>query len=188
MSFARHKPDYTILAATGLIIILGLLTMASASPILSSSRFGEAYYFVNRQLLGLGVGLVALLLGWKINFEFWKKAAPLILFASIVLMVLVFVPGIGLELKGAKRWIEVPHFTVQPGEIMKLGFIIYLAAWMEAKRKHMSNLKTGFLPFLFLVGIVAGLFIFQPDIGTLGVLALTSLFLFFIGGGRLSQV
>lgn len=183
-----HKPDYTLLITTGLILLLGLFTMASASLVLANDRFGEAYYFLNRQFVGLCIGIAALLIGWKIKYAFWKKIAPFALVLSIILMILVFVPGIGLELKGAHRWIDFKYATFQPAEFLKLAFVLYLAAWMEAKRKNISSFKFGLLPFICMIGVVALLFILQPDIGTLGVLAITALFLFFLGGGRLTQI
>lgn len=183
-----HKPDYVLLWVTGLILVLGLFTMASASLILANDRFGEAYYFLNRQMVGVAIGILTLLISWKIKYLFWRKFAPVALVGSLILMILVLIPGFGLELKGARRWLDLGFTTLQPGELMKLAFVIYLAAWMDAKRKNISSFKFGFLPFICMVGAVSLLFILQPDIGTLGVLAFTSLIIFFIGGGRLAQI
>lgn len=183
-----HKPDYVLLATTGILILVGIFMVASASPILGENRFGEAYFFLKNQLIGVAIGVVALLAGWRIKYTFWKKTAPLILIGSLFLMALVFVPGIGLELKGAARWIRVGPVSVQPAEITKLAFVMYLAAWLEAKQKEIRNFTTGFLPFLVMLGVVAIFFIAQPDIGTLGVLVATATLLFFVSGGRLIQI
>jgi len=187
-AFRAHSPDYTLFIVTGILVLVGIFMIASASPIIGETRFGEVYFFLKNQLLGAGIGAVAFLAGWRIPFAFWKRMAPLILITSLFLMALVFIPGIGLELKGAARWIELGPITVQPSEIMKLAFVVYIAAWLEAKQKDVKKFSTGFLPFLILLSIVSLLFILQPDIGTLGVLTITATLLFFAGGGKLAQI
>ncbi len=167
---------------------MGIFMVASASPVVAELRFGEAYFFLKNQLLGVAIGGIALLAGWRIKYVFWKKMAPLLLIASLFLMALVFVPGIGLELKGAARWIQAGPVTVQPSEITKLAFIMYIAAWLDAKHKEIRGFMTGFIPFLMMLGVVSLFFILQPDIGTLGVLVLTATLLFFAGGGKLAQI
>ena len=189
MTSARvHKPDYVLLIITGILLIIGMFMIASASPVMSSTRFDDAYLLLKNQFMGLAVGFVALLAGIRIRYTFWKKAAPVLLIASLFLMALVFVPGIGLELKGAARWIAIGSISFQPAEIAKLAFIIYLAAWLEAKQKEIQGFTTGFLPFLVMLGIISILFILQPDIGTLGVLAVTATLLYFSGGGKIMQI
>lgn len=183
-----HSPDYTLFAVTSILVLVGIFMIASASPVIGETRFGEVYFFLKNQLVGVGIGAVTFLAGWRIKYTFWKKTAPLILIASLFLMALVFIPGIGLELKGAARWIELGPITVQPSEITKLAFIIYIAAWLEAKQKEVKKFSTGFLPFLVLLGTVSLFFVLQPDIGTLGVLAITAVLLFFAGGGKLAQI
>lgn len=189
MSTSRaHHPDYILLVTAGILVIVGIFMIASVSPGISNDRFGESYYFLKNQLVGTVVGCVTLLVCWRIKYTFWKKTAPFLLMLSLFLMALVFVPGIGLELKSAARWIHLGFVTVQPAEITKLVFIIYLAAWLETKHKEIGNFTTGFLPFLVMLGIISIFFILQPDIGTLGVLALASTLLFFLGGGKIAQL
>lgn len=189
MSVPRaHSPDYTLFAITGILVLLGIFMVASASPVIGENRFGEPYIFLKNQLQGVAISALALLVGWHVTYTFWKKIAPLMLIASLFLMALVFVPGIGLELKGAARWIQLGPVTLQPAELTKLTFILYIAAWLEAKQKDVKRFLTGFLPFLVMLAIVSLFFILQPDIGTLGVLAITATLLFFAGGGRLAQI
>src|SRR3989338_5439162 len=183
-----HSPDFTLFIVTGILVLVGIFMIASASPVAGETRFGEIYFFLKNQLVGAGIGGVAFLAGWRITYTYWKKMAPLMLIASLFLMALVFIPGIGLELKGAARWIELGPFTIQPSEITKLTFIMYIAAWLAAKQKEVKKLSTGFLPFLVMLGVVSLFFILQPDIGTLGVLAITATLLFFAGGGKLAQI
>ena len=189
MSSSRiHAPDYFLLCITGMLVLVGVFMVASASPIVAESRFGEAYFFLKNQLVGVLTGSIALIIAWHIKYIYWKKFALLMLIASLLLMALVFVPGIGVELKGAARWIQLGPVTIQPAEFTKLAFIIYIAAWLEAKKKEIRGFSSGFIPFLVMLGVVSLFFILQPDIGTLGVLVLTSTLLFFVGGGRLLQI
>jgi cell division protein FtsW len=183
-----HKPDYFLLAITGMLVIAGIFIIASASPVSGASRYGEAYFYLKNQLFGVGIGSIALLAGWRIPYGYWKKFAPFALIGSLILMTLVFIPGIGLELKGATRWIELGPITIQPAEITKLAFIVYLAAWLSTKQKEIRSFSAGFLPFLVMLGVISMFFILQPDIGTLGVLAITATLLFFSGGGRFLQI
>jgi cell division protein FtsW len=188
VSLRAHKPDYVLLIVMGILVLIGIFMIASASPVIGSSRFGETYFYLKNQIIGIAIGSIALLAGWRIKYTFWKKIAPLLLIGSLLLMALVFVPGIGLELKGAARWIQIGPLSIQPSEIVKLAFIIYLAAWFDAKKKEIHGFVTGFLPFLVMLSVVSVFFILQPDIGTLGVLVITAIFLFFSSGGKLLQL
>lgn len=183
-----HAPDYILFGTTIFLLVLGLFVMASVSPVISKSRFGEEYHLLLRQFVGMGVGSAFFFISWNIRYTIWKTYAPVLLVLSLGLMVLVFVPSIGLELKGAKRWVNLKIVSIQPSEIFKVTFIMYLAAWLEAKRRSIASVYTGLIPFALMLGTAGILFILQPDVGTLGVLVLTSLLVFFIGGGRLSHI
>ncbi len=183
-----YKPDYILLTVTGLLVLAGLLIMASASPVLSSNKFGQAYYFLSRQTLGVGIGLVCFVVGYFAPYKLWRKLMLPLLILSAVLMVLAILPSTGLKLKGASRWIDLGPITVQPAEFMKISFIGYLAVWLANRKREVKKFKTGFLPFLVMMGFVSIFFILQKDIGTLGVLAISALLLFFISGARIHQV
>lgn len=189
MSSSRvHRPDTILLVITGILLIIGLFMIASASPVMSSSRFGDAYFFLKNQVVGLGIGAAALLISMRIHYTFWKKIAPFLLIISLLLMVLVFVPGIGMTLKGASRWIHIGAITLQPAEILKFAFIAYLASWLVARQKDIKGFASGFIPFLVMLGIISVFFILQPDISTLGVLSISASLLYFSGGGKWSQI
>jgi cell division protein FtsW len=187
-SHSNHG-DYTLLGIAGVIIILGLFIVASASLVLSHNRFGEAYYYVSHQLLyGVGIGFLGFLIAWRIHYTFWKKCALPLLLLSMIVSLFVWVPHIGLTLKGASRWIQLGGLTFQPSEALKLSFVMYLSAWMEAKRKIISSFQGGLIPFILLTGLAGILLLLQPDVGTLGVLALTAMIMFYVGGGKLSHI
>lgn len=100
----------------------------------------------------------------------------------------MFVPQLGLEHGGAKRWLILGFLSFQPSELLKFSFVVYLSSWLSKKQKEVSSFKTGFFPFLVIVSFVALTLVLQPDIGTLGVISITAAIMFFLAGGRYTQV
>ncbi len=185
----KNSIDKTFLGIVAALTLLGLATLLSASFSLAQRNFGNPYYFFVRQIfLGVGFGSILFWLGLKIKISFYKRWAPLILLGSVFLVILVLLPGIGVSIGGARRWLRLGPLSFQPSELLKLGFIIYLSSWLTSKKKEVSGYLSGFLPFMFITIFVGAFLIFEPDIGTLGVVAFSSLPLFFLGGGKGTQI
>lgn len=138
--------------------------------------FGDKYHYVKDQLIWILIGTVGMSIASVFDYHrYYKYALPGIII-TFVLLILVFIPGFGIRALGAHRWIGFGTFSFQPAEIAKLSLIIYLSAWFSHK-------ETGrFLPFLMLVGTVAGLIILEPDLGTSIIVLTVSLILYFIAG------
>jgi cell division protein FtsW len=180
------KIDYFLLTVVLILLTIGILVLSSASTVLSYSRYDNNYYFLLRQVLyGVLPGLILLYVCSRIDYHFWQKIAPLLVFIGMGLLLLVFVPKIGLEVGNARRWINFGEFLFQPAEFVKLAMIFYLASWYDKRQQHVDNLYYGFLPSLVIVGIVAGLIMMQPDIGTMLVLGVIAFVLFMVGGVKL---
>lgn len=181
--------DRILLRTVIFLAVFGLLILASASIGYSIQRFGYPYhYFLRQTALGFGFGSLLFWIGLRIPVSLYKRFAPHLLVTSIALLLLVFVPGIGFATGGAKRWIHLGPISFQPSELLKFTFVIYLAAWLHSKHKEVASFTLGFMPFLAITGLV-GIFLYkEPDIGTLGVIALTSLGMFLLGGGKASQI
>ena len=173
----------------GGLLFLGLLTLASASFSLSENIYGAPLTLFYRQLVfGVGIGLVLFWVGLRIPVAFYRKYAPFILLGALFLTALVLIPGVGIARGGARRWLGAGGMTFQPSEALKLAFVVYLSSWMATRQKVLGTWREGFFPFIVITALV-GVFIFlEPDIGTLGVFALTALALFFVGGGKTSQI
>ena len=125
-----NRSTKTLIALIFTILIFGLVMLSSAGIVDAQKKFGSAYYYFTHQLLyGVLPGLLIFWFLFKINYKFWKKVSLPLLLASIALLILVFVPGIGYGLKGAQRWIHVGLFTFQPSELLKISLVIYFAAW-----------------------------------------------------------
>lgn len=181
-----NKPDYIFITLLAAIVVFGLAMLSSASAVVGFQKFGDSYYYFKHQLFyGLLPGLFLFFLTFKISYKIWKRLAFIILVISILLLLAVFIPGIGASYgTGAKSWIDIFDFSIQPSEIAKLAFLIYLAAWFEARAKDIKSWHYGLFPFLFTLVIIGGLIILQPDIGTVSVIVIMSLAVFFIAGAR----
>lgn len=185
----QNKIDSKLLSIFFVLIVFGLVMIASAGISYSRARFGDPYYFFKHQLIyGVMPGLVAMYIMQKINYKFWKKIALPFFVLSIIFLILVFVPGFGSKIYGASRWLRLGSFSFQPSEMLKLSIIIYLAAWLESRSDKVKDFYEGLVPFLMVIGVVSFLLIKQPDVGTLGVIILISISIFFISGAKISHI
>ena len=182
-----HRPDYKFIITLGLIIVFGLIMLSSASVSLSFEKFSEGYFYVKHQIFyGLIPGIILLVIFSLVDYRVWRKLAFALLVISIVLLVLVFIPGLRAEYGTAKSWINIFGISFQPAELVKLTFLVYLATWLEKRgKKRARDLSEGLIPFLTILGIIAFLLILQPDLGTMTIILLVSLVVFFIGGANL---
>lgn len=150
-----------------------------ASSFVAFRDFGDKYHYIKDQFLWIVLGFGALTFFSLFDYRRLYALALPILLTALVLLVLVFVPGIGVGLLGAHRWIDLGVFLLQPAEFVKLGLAIYLAAWF-------SNKEKGRLPaFLLLMGLVLGLVMAEPDMGTTIVILAEALVIYFLSGAKI---
>ncbi len=183
-----EKSDKILLATVGILLVFGLIMLSSASAIIAYNKYQDSYYFFKHQLFGLILGLIFFWFFSKLDYHIWRKYALGMLIASIVLLLLVFIPGLSARWGSARSWINVFGFSLQPSEFVKLSFLLYLAAWLESRRNNLHVFSQGLGPFLVVLGIIAVLMIMQPDIGTLSIISITSLVVYFVGGGHKKQI
>ncbi|MBX4187092.1 MAG: putative lipid II flippase FtsW [Candidatus Doudnabacteria bacterium] len=185
MKQALPEVDKYFLWNVLILLGMGLLMLASASSVLSYQRFGSNYYYFFRQLLfGALPGLILMYFFSRIDYHRWQKLAPIFVLAGVAMLVAVLIPGIGFQVGGARRWINFGSFLFQPAEFIKLAMVLYLASWYDKRQHNIDDLYYGFLPILAIVGVVAGLIIMEPDIGTMLVLTSIAAVMIFIGGAR----
>jgi len=185
----RRKPDYILLGVIGAILFIGLAALFSASVGQSQRDFGDIYgYFQHQLIFGSGLGIFAAIVTYRIHYKKWRSFALPFLLVSIFLLIAVFIPALSTEAGGARRWISIFNFSFQPSELAKLSFVIYLAAWLDAKRAIVKRWNESFIPFTIIVAILGFLIILQPDVGTLGVIAVTAAFMYFVAGASLVQM
>lgn len=186
---SSQKPDYILLSVFIAIVVLGIVMLTSASSVVSYDRFGSSSYLINHQLLyGVSIGLLGMYLAYRFDYHRLKKLAfPLILISG-VLLIAVFIPGIGYEYGGAKRWILLGSMTFQPTELLKFAFLLYLATWLEKKGDAIKNAAYGLVPFSIILGVIAALILKQPDLGTLMVIIIMSTIIYFVAGAPLKHL
>lgn len=185
---ARHQPDYVFLGIVTVLVIFGLVMLSSASSVLGFQRFGDSNYYLKKQLIGAFVGLLGFFVALRIDYRQWKRWAVPMMFGTIILLLLVFVPGLGPSLLGARRWISIGPIFFQPSEIVKLAFVLYLAAWFEQRDHLLGSMRQGFAPFLVTLGVVATLVLLQPDLGTTLIIVLMSVAIYFSAGGSIKHL
>ncbi|MDP3986338.1 MAG: putative lipid II flippase FtsW [Candidatus Veblenbacteria bacterium] len=183
------SPDYVFIGLTAVILLLGLLFLSSATSVVGFQSYQDSYYFLKHQLVyGLLPGLV---LFWFLSVWPYQRlkalAVPALIF-SVVALLAVFLPGLGFAYGGARRWLDFGSFVVQPSEFVKLAFLLYLSAWLANRGEEIRDLKAGLVPFIITLGIILGLVILQPDVGTTTVIAVSSVVVFFVAGARLSHL
>ncbi len=165
---------------TVLLSCIGLFFVFEASVAESQLLVGQPYHFVGQQLQWFVLGMLIVGLLQFVPILFWQRIAPLLYAVGLLLLCLVFVPGIGVSLNGARRWIDVGFTALQPIEAMKLGVVAYFAQWMSRTQKIAS--------FLFFSGLPLLLVLLQPDLGSCLVLAVISFGLYFVSGSRISHL
>ncbi|MDE3096587.1 MAG: putative lipid II flippase FtsW [Chloroflexota bacterium] len=185
-----NSPDYAIAVAVVVLVVLGCIAVYSSSFALGILEFGDPNYFVFRQVFFAVVGSVAMFALMKSDYRQLRVISPLLMLAAILGLVAVLLPGIGYARNGASRWISVggPVPPLQPSEFAKLALIIYVSAWLAGRGEHVKAFWTGFFPFVVLVGLVAGLVMLEPDLGTTIVIVLTTMTLVFVAGASLTHL
>ena len=188
--YTVHAPDAYFVSLVGALVFFGLLVLTSASAPLAFERFNDSYYYIKHQLIfGLIPGIVMFFVFSLVDYHKWRKYAFFMLIFSVVLLILVFIPGIGAEFGTARSWINIGSFSIQPSEIVKLTFLLYLASWAESRgHTRMSDLHEGLYPFVISLGTVILLMILQPDIGTMSIVIAMSMAVYLVGGAAWSHV
>src|SRR5699024_8343557 len=158
--------DLYLLTLIYVLVLLGTLMIYSSSHVWSEYKYGDSYFYVKRQMIFTVVGIVCMFIITYISYMNWKQYVNYILISCFILLIIVLIPGIGIVRGGAQSWIGIGAFSIQPAEFMKLGLILFLAAYFTNKHRYMSTFIHGFFIPMFLVTISFGLIMVQPDFGT----------------------
>lgn len=190
-SRARGTIDYVLLTTVCVLILFGFIVLLSASSPSGFHQFADSYYYVKHQaIFGLIPGIAGMIFFARVPYLFWKKHAWNLLLISIGLLVLVFIPGVAAGIGTSHSWVSIGGlFSIQPSEIVKLTFLFYLAAWLGARDEHgVSDVHSGFIPFLIVLGTIALLMILQPDTGSMSIIAVMALVVYFIAGAPIAYL
>lgn len=166
---------------TLVLLGFGLIMIYSASVAEGARDFGNKWHFVLLQLKWAGFGLLAMGIVSQIPPRLWLRMAPTLLIFALLLLVLVAIPGVGTKVQGARRWLVLPGFTLQPSELIKFVEIIYLTSWLHSRRITLPQ-------FGFFVALLATLIMCQPDMGTTLVVTLLATAVYFLSGYPLKHL
>lgn len=185
------KPDYVLLAAVGSLVALGLVMVYSASFVEAFTLHKNQYYYLLRQIVGALIGTVGLLLAQRIDYRLWRKYSVQLMGVALLLLFLVLIlPSSMTTVNGSRSWIRFGEgvfglFSVQPSEITKLAIIIYFADWLSRRSEKLGNVTYGLIPFGVMLGLVCGLVMLEPDLGTTVVLVIIGGIIYFAAGANL---
>jgi cell division protein FtsW len=179
--------DRSILMLYLILIIIGLVMVASASIGIADQANQDPFYYAKRQFLRILLSLMLVWLACKIPLVFWKNNGLVLMLGSIVLLGVVLIPGIGHTVNGSTRWLNLGVFTFQISEVSKLFLIIYLSGYLVRRSEELQNNTMGSIKPMLVLAFASGLLILEPDFGAAAVLLLTGLGLMFLGGVRFGQ-
>jgi cell division protein FtsW len=170
------------------LVGFGLVMVYSASAITAQDKLGDSFYFLKRQAVAAGLGVVAMAVAMKLGYRRMARLAYPLLVLSIILLVLVLVPGLGAKVGGAKRWLRLPGISLQPAEVAKLAWVIYLSYSLAKKREKVKSFSVGFVPHLGVAGLLVALCMLEPDFGSSVVLLFLMFVMLFTAGAKLTYL
>lgn len=188
MAKARSAPDMWMIISIVLILAIGLVMVYSASAVLAFHEFGDKFYYVKRQMLFAALGIGAMIVTMNADYWIWRKWAKLGLLVCFGLLLIVLIPGIGVVRGGARSWLGISSFGIQPSEFMKLAMVIFLAKLLGEKQQAVTQFTKGLLPPLGILGLAFGLIMMQPDLGTGAVMIGASLLVIYTAGARMAHL
>lgn len=176
------------LVIVAILLIVGLLFIYSSSSVFALEKLGSAHYFLKKQLIGLILGLVAIIGIRIIPFELIKRTAPLFFLASLGLTAIATFTSLGQNIHGSSRWLSLPFLSFQPSELLKISLILYIAYFLTKKEKQGSSFLHGFLPLIIVLGITSVILLKQPDFGLTVTLVATAFIIMFIANRYIKYI
>ena len=182
----KLKTDWLLISAVLILVSFGIVMVYSASSYSADLQYGDRFFFMKKQIAGAVIGLASMIALSFINYEKLKKIRWVALAVSVVLLALVFVPGLGVKVYGARRWINLGFFTMQPSEIAKFGFVLFAAASLSKAHKEVKNFK-GLLPTILSGGLICLLIILEPNMSITICVGITMIVMLIVGGIKLKH-
>ncbi len=165
------------------LVLIGVVLFTSASLGILAKNQAKFYSVVLSQFaFGLGGGVIALYIGLRVPYKFWREYSLYIFLGSIILTTLVFVPHLGYIHGGARRWVNILGFSFQPVEFLKIGFVIYFASWLSWVKTKVRDIRFSILPLVVMLGVIAFILLKQPDTKSVILIAATAMVMLFVSG------
>lgn len=175
------KTDYILLFCVLFLVVFGIVMIYSASSYVAKVNYDNKFHFVLKQVVGAIIGLGAMVALYFVNLNKLKKFKWIVLILSVVLLIIVFIPGLGRTTLGASRWINLGPVTIQPSEIAKFGFVFFASSIMSDMKKNPKTIKA-MLPVILSGGVICMLIILEPNMSITMCVGITMLIMLFVGG------
>lgn len=182
----NKQTNIWLILCVALLVVIGFIFVYSASMYSAELNYGDKFYFLKKQIIGAVVGTFALILMANIDYNILNKHKIPIFIVGLVLLALVFIPGLGVSNYGAQRWIKMPGFTIQPSEIAKFGFVIFSAGYLSKNKDIVGTFK-GILPVLVAGGLTCALIILEPNMSITICVLLVMFLMLFVGGAKIKH-
>src|SRR5262249_41173245 len=177
----RRKSAYILFLAVLGLLVIGIVMLFSTSAYARDSH-GDVYFFIKRQAIWVGIGLVACIFAALVNYQFWQKTWWIWFAVALAALTLCYIPHIGMRINGSRRWIGFGPITFQPSELAKIATIFFLAAWFAQPEKPGGKLLWGFILPLAIVSLPAALVLGEVDLGTTALIGTTAFVVMFVAG------
>ncbi len=177
----RRKSAYILFLAVLALLVIGIVMLFSTSAYARDSH-GDVYFFIKRQAIWIGIGLVACIFASLMNYQFWQKTWWLWFAMALTALALCYIPHIGMRINGSRRWVGYGPITFQPSEFAKIATIIFLAAWFARREKPDGNVLSEFIIPLAIISMPAALVLGEVDLGTTALIGTTAFVVMFIAG------
>jgi len=187
MSTGRKPVDFWLFMTVLILISFGTIMVFSASSAYSNLRYDNTYYFLKSQLINVAAGFIAMIAAMNYDYRKLGKLSPLMLAASILLLILVAIPFIGLKINNARRWLDLGVTTMQPSEFAKLAVIMFYSHSLSKRREQLGSFTKGLLPYLVLMVVFAGLLMLEPHLSGTMVIMIVACVILFCAGAKLKH-
>jgi cell division protein FtsW len=183
-----HRPDLVLLGTILALLGMGFVMVYSSSAVRGYIQFDDPYHFLKAETIWVSLGLLAMFISYRVDLQMLRRFAKPALYLAIALLVAVKVPGLGRRVNGADRWIGLGPLSIQPSEVIKLSMVLVMAHILALNPHKIESFRRGVLPILGLMGLIAGLIMLQPDLGTTLVIAATTFCMLIAAGARTSHI
>lgn len=180
------KTTITLIIIALTLIVFGMLMIYSASSYSAEIKYGSSFYFVGKQLIGFLLGIIFFIFTYNFSYHKYYRWRYWIISASILILVLVFIPFIGITSNGARRWVGIGGFTIQSSEISKFGFVIFSACYLSKNYDKMKTLK-GVMPILLTGGLICVLILLEPNLSVTLCVGMVLMAMLFVGGMQIKH-
>ena len=180
--------DNLVLFLAVILTCFGVVMVYSASSVMAAKKFHDGFYFLKRQSLFALIGFSTMAIAMHIDYHLWKKVAVPLFLGCFVLLLLVFVPGVGGTAKGASRWIRFPGFNFQPSELAKVALILYMANSLDKRQEKLRQFMDGFFPYLLILGVFIAVLLMQHDMGAALTMVTVAIVMLFAAGTRVQYI